>query len=46
MTLTLIKEFIHPVFVFSTEDILLFIFILVLFMYTIAKIIKKLLQIM
>ena len=41
MTLTLNKEFLHPVFLlFPTGDILLVIFISVDFLYTVAKVIK------
>ena len=42
LTLTLNKEFLHPVFLLSPlEDILLVIFISVVFLYPVAKVIKN-----
>ena len=42
MTLTLDKEFLHPVFLlFPLEDIMLVIFIPVVFLYPVAKVIKN-----
>ena len=42
LTLTLNKEFLHPVFLlFPTEDILLVIFISVVYLCTVAKVIKN-----
>ena len=42
LTLTLNKEFLHPFFLlFPTEDILLVIFISVVFLYIVAKVMKN-----